>query len=157
MCIVIDACCVAKVFNPSDEQHSHFAPVLEWVIRGNGRMVYGGTKYSAELGKLRRYLKLIGELSRKGRVIQLPNAEVDVIADNLKSGIGDAKFNDEHLVAIVIASRCCVVCTNDDVAISYLKRPAFYSCHRMKHPKIYTSERNRNLCCNRHVTDICRE
>lgn len=156
MCLVIDACCLANVLNPADQRHIHFAPVFEWVFNGKGRVIYGGTKYKHELSKLPRYLGLLAELERKGRVIQLSDAEVDAIANVLKAEVGDAQFNDEHLVAIVIVSRCLIVCTNDTVAKSYLKRRAFYSCRGVSRPKIYSSERNKNLCCDKHISPVCR-
>jgi hypothetical protein len=154
MCLVIDACCIAKVFDRGNRQHLNYAPVLEWVSNGNGCMIYGGTKYGIQLRGLPRYLGIIAELQRRGRAIVLPQAHVDAIADTLRAGITDPDFNDEHLIAIVIVSRCRVVCTEDKVAIVYLKRRQFYSCHGMKRPKIYQSSRNRNLCCDENVVDI---
>jgi len=147
MCLVIDACCIPKVFNRENRHHQNFAPVLEWVSNGNGCMIYGGTKYFVELQQLPKYLGIIGELQRKGRAIELPRTRVDAIAATLKVEVTDADFNDEHLVAIVIVSRCRVVCTEDKLAIPYLKRREFYCCHGMKTPKIYRSSRNQNLCC----------
>jgi len=151
MCLVIDACCIPKVFDRGNRQHPNYAPVLEWVSNGNGRMIYGGTKYGTELRELPRYLGVIAELQRKGRAVVLPKARVDAIADALKAEIADPAFNDEHLVAIVIVSRCRVVCTEDKVAIPYLKRRQFYSCHGIKKPKIYQSSRNKSLCCDKNV------
>ncbi len=151
MCLVIDACCIPKVFDGGNKHHHNFAPVLEWVTNGNGRMIYGGTKYATELQALGKYLKVIVELKKSGRAVQMPNADVDAIAATLKVQITDPAFNDEHLIAIVIVSRCRVVCTVDKVAIIYLKQPQFYSCHRMKKPKIYQSIKNKNLCCDKNV------
>jgi hypothetical protein len=153
MCLVIDACCIPKVFDRGNQQHPNYAPVLEWVSNGNGRMIYGGTKYANELRKLQTYLGVIAELRRAGRTVELPKDKVDAIANRLKAEVNDAAFNDEHLIAIVIASRCCVVCTEDRAAISYLKQPHFYSCHGMKKPKIYRSTRNENLCCNKNEAE----
>ncbi len=153
MCLVIDTCCIAKVFDHGNKQHPNYAPVLEWVSNGNGRMIYGGTKYAIELRELPRYVPVISELERSGRVVVLSRAHVDAIADALKAEITDPDFNDEHLIAIVIVSRCRVVCTDDKVAIFYLKRRQFYSCHGLKRPKIYQSSRNKRLCCDENVLD----
>lgn len=121
MCLVIDACCLAVVFDGGNKRHSAFAPVLQW-INAKGRMVYGGTKYNGELRKAPKFLPYIAELRKRRKTIQIPDTEVDPIAAQLKLKITDPNFNDEHLVALVIASRCCVVCTDDNVAIAYLKR-----------------------------------
>jgi hypothetical protein len=153
MCLLIDACCIPKVFDQKNSCHADYEPILDWITHGDGRMVYGGTKYGTELRELAKYLRIISELQRKGRAFVLPQSDVDTIANGLRAQIADPEFNDEHLVAIVIVSRCCVVCTEDTTAISYLKRRAFYLNHGMKKPKIYHSHRNRNLCCRRNVTE----
>jgi len=151
MCLVIDVCCIPKVFDHENRHHPNYTPVFKWVSNGSGCMIYGGTKYGTELREIPRYLGIIAELHRKGRAVVLPQAQVDAIADALKAEITDAAFNDEHLIAIVIVSRCRVVCTEDRVAISYLKRRQFYSSYGIKKPKIYQSSRNKNLCCDKNV------
>jgi hypothetical protein len=148
---VIDVCCIPKVFDCENKHHPNYAPVFEWVSIGSGSMIYGGTKYGIELREIPRYIPILTELERAGRVVVLPHPRVDAIACALKEKVTDPAFNDEHLVAIVIVSRCRVVATEDRNAISYLKRAEFYSCHRMKRPKIYQSIRNKNLCCDQNV------
>jgi hypothetical protein len=156
MCLVIDACCLANVLNPADIFHPRFAPVFEWVFSGKGRMIYGGTKYKNELSRLSKYLGLVAELERKGKVVRVSDVEVDALAETLKADVGEAGFDDEHLIAIVIVSRCFIVATNDTRAKSYLKRRAFYSCRGLRRPKIYSSERNKDLCCDKHISPVCR-
>ena len=119
-------------------------------------MIYGGTKYKAELARATKYLGIIAELRKVRRAIQLSAQEVDEIGQRLKQQITDPRFNDEHLVALVIVSRCRLVCTNDNVAIYYLKLPACYSGHPVKRPKIYRSRRNVDLCCDRYLAEVCR-
>jgi len=156
MCLVIDTCCLALVFDGNSKKHSNFVPVLDW-INGKGCMIYGGTKYNTELGRAAKFLPYVVELARKRRAIQIPNAEVDPIAAAVKEKIADPQFNDEHLVALVIASRCCVVCTNDNVAIAYLKRPDLFP-QGVVRPKIYRGHKShKKLCCDQHVMGICRE
>ncbi len=158
MCLVIDTCCLAIVFDPQTKGHRKFAPVLHW-INGKGSMIYGGTKYNTELGKARKFLPFIAELSRKRRTVQIPNDKVDKIATGLKAKVPNPKFNDEHLVALVIASRCCVICTNDNDAITYLRRTDLFSGHDgVSRPKIYRGHRkHRKLCCDKHIVGLCRE
>src|SRR6266851_5620616 len=101
MCLVIDACCFPSVFDAASKDHSRFAPVLEWVTGGSGRIIYGGTKYNTELRRLSRYFKILIELDKQGRVVKIPNEPVDEYAAKLKERIPDAAFDDEHIAALV--------------------------------------------------------
>ncbi len=159
MCLVIDANCFALVFNSNTKEHGKFVPVLNWITEGRGRMIYGGTKYNTELEQLNWMLGIVAELSRRRRTIQIPNETVDPIATALKAKFPEAHFDDEHIAALVIASRCCVVCTNDNPAISYLKRVDVFSDYPgVERPKIYRGHKNhRALCCDAHVVRICEE
>lgn len=158
MCLIIDTCCLAMVFDGGNKKHPNFIPVLNW-INGKGLMIYGGTKYNEELGRAAKFLPYVAELSRKRRTVQIPNATVDPIAAALKVKVPDPKFDDEHIVALVIASRCGVVCTNDNVAISYLKRRDMFSDHAgVERPKIYSGhKRHVKLCCDKHIVGVCLE
>jgi len=159
MCLVIDANCFALVFEPCTKGHHKFVPVLNWITEGRGRMIYGGTKYNAELGRSTKILGIVKELSTQRRTVRLSNATVDPIAVALKVKFPEADFDDEHIVALVIASHCCVVCTNDDTAISYLKRLDVFSDHAdVERPKIYKGDkRHAKLCCDQNIVKICQE
>jgi hypothetical protein len=159
MCLVIDANCFALVFNKSIDEHKKFIPVLNWITEGKGRMIYGGTKYNTELRTARWMLGIVSELSKKRRMIQVPDATVDPIATALKVKFPEAEFDDEHIVALVIASRCCVVCTKDNPAISYLKRLDVFSDYAgVERPKIYKGHKShKDLCCDENIATICRE
>ena len=155
MCLVIDANTFASIFDPKSQEHSRFVPVLNWVTVGKGRIVYGGTKYKRELKKLGRYLHIISQLSIQGRVIVLPSLPIDRYAAKLKARIPSPKFDDEHLVAIVAQSNCRVVCSDDKRAYPYLRRQTLYP-KNVKRPKIYSSASHVKLCCDEHLTKICR-
>jgi hypothetical protein len=159
MCLVIDANCFALVFNSGTKEHGKFVPVLNWITEGKGRMIYGGTKYNTELRRAQWMLGIVAELSRKRRTVQIPNETVDPIATALKVKFPEPAFDDEHIAALVIASRCCVVCTNDNPAISYLKRAEVFSDFAgAERPKIYRGRKNHKvLCCDAHIVRICRE
>ena len=145
MYLVIDTCCLARVFDPKNAEHDDFEPVLEWISTGNGSMIYGGTKYKTELQGAKRYLRLITLLEKKGRVRVLSDKAIDTIAADLKLAVPEKRFDDEHLVAIVIVSRCRIVCTNDLKAIPYIKRKDFYSKHKIHPPKIYSRKEHHSL------------
>lgn len=156
MCLVIDANCFGLVFDSKVKEHAKFVPVYRWIMDGRGRMIYGGTKYNTEL-RDGGMLGVVAELSRKSKTVQIPNTAVDSIAATLKIKFPDVAFNDEHIVALVIASRCRVVCTNDNLAISYLKRPDVFSDHQgVERPKIFRGHKDHvKLCCDQHVVAIC--
>jgi hypothetical protein len=154
VCVVIDACCLVKVFDPENREHGQFAPIWEWISRGRGRMIYGGTKYLAELSRVRKVLPIVNELQRKGRVKVMSGAGVDTVAAKIKQKVGDGTFDDEHLVAIVIVSRCRVVCTDDESAMPYLKRPKLFADYGMKRPKIYNRSTHEHLCCDENLIHI---
>ncbi len=68
----------------------------------------------------------------------------------------EAKFNDEHIVALVIASRCHVVCSNDDTAIAYLKRAdVFAGYNGIKRPKIFRGRKNHAKMCSKENVAAC--
>lgn len=155
MCLVIDTDCLANVFEEKAKNHQSFIPVLAWIRSGKGRMIYGGTKYNTELGRATKVLGIVSELSRQRRTVKLPNDVVDQIADGLKGQFPEPEFNDEHIVALVIASRCCVVCTNDNIAITYLKRIDVFP-PGMSRPKIYRGHKShKKLCCDENIVAIC--
>ena len=159
MCLVIDTCCFGLVFEPKAERHRKFVPVLNWITEGKGRMIYGGTRYNTELRHATKVFGIVIELGKQRRTIKLANEKVDPIARALKRKFPERKFNDEHIVALVIASKCCVVCTDDDAAISYLKRPDVFSGYAgVDRPKIYKGHRSHaGLCCDQNIVKICRE
>jgi hypothetical protein len=130
----------------------------DWIYEGNGRMIYGGTKYNQELVAW-KMLGLVKELDTRRETVHIANAAVDAIATSLKNKITETKFNDEHIVALVIASRCRVVCTNDKSAISYLKRPdVFADYDGVKRSKIFRGNKKHiTMCCDRHVVAVCRK
>ena len=155
MCLVIDTCCLTMVFDGNNQLHSGFQSVLRW-ITGKGCMIYGGTKYNEELRRLTKILPLVVELAKQRKAIQIENPSVDAIAAQLKRKYPEDEFNDEHIVALVIASRCRVVCTNDNAAISYLRRPDVFAGSGASRPSIYRGLRvHQRLCCDRNIVAVC--
>jgi len=151
MCLVIDTGCIPKVFDPTNREHGRFIPVWEWINSGRGYMIYGGTKYLTELNRLSRYLRLIAELNRKGRLVIISKTQVDQVSVEIKQKINKSDLDDEHLMVIVIVSRCMVVCTDDLMAIPYLKMTDIYAGYHVKRPKIYCKLQHGSLCCDRNV------
>src|SRR5439155_23669807 len=156
MCLVVDTCCLASVFDRRSKNHDRFAPVLRWITNGKGRLIYGGTKYNKELSMVRKFVPIVAELRRGGRAIQVSTREVDSMAQTLKSRIPDKDFDDEHIVALVIVSRCCVVCTDDKRAMPYLTRTELHREVKLRVPKIYQRRQHDTLCCDQNIVPICK-
>lgn len=151
MCAVIDACCLAKVFDPQNREHDRYEPLWQWISSGRGRMIYGGTKYLLQLSRVRRVVRIVNELQRKGRVKIVSQSEVDAVAEKTRQKVDDHSFDDEHLVGIVIVSRCHVICTDDESAMPFLKRTDLYSDYGMKHPSIYNRSSHDHMCCDSNI------
>ena len=150
-----DTCCLSCVFKPQNATHAEFRPVLEWVLRGKGRMIYGGTKYKNELGLVTSLIPVLSELERAGRIVLLPDEDVNFEEQRVEKLAEGKGFDDAHLVAIVIVSGCQVVCTNDGGAERCLKRRVFYP-HGLRKPKIYKRSSHCNLLCDTNIVSICR-
>jgi len=156
VCLVIDTCCFAEVFNERSRHHAKFKPIFKWVRFGNGKVIYGGSKYSRELADA-GCLGAVVELKKQQRAIPISNGKVDEIEASLKKKFPEPKFDDEHLVAMVIVSKCRIVCTIDKVAMSYLRRPDIYRPYKVERPRIYRGDkRNQELCCVHNIVEVCR-
>lgn len=155
MCMVIDACTFAPVFDSACQDHAEFRPVLEWIVSGKGKVIYGGSRYKSELSKAHKYIRFFTQLERAGKLVRIDDAKVDAFEESLSKQFKDPHFNDSHIVAIVIVSRCLVVCTNDRRAIPFLKLSKLYP-KDIRPPRIYGSSKNRVLLTDKYIADICR-
>jgi hypothetical protein len=142
--IVLDVNAFPSVFDKDSSDNNEFFYVLRWVTnQEHACFVYGGTKYKNELRKMEKYFKIMTELKKAGKFIEISAQLIDADAIRLKSICLDAAFNDEHIVAILNISGCKLVCTKDIEAMPYIKRKDFYSDQKI--PQIYTSARNKDL------------
>lgn len=155
MCLVVDTCCIYSVLDPTNEAHRDFAPVLKWITQGAGRFIYGGSSYKAELRRSVRILGLLKELERAGRIVHLCDKDVDDREDAVRALPCPSGFNDHHLVAMVIVSRCRIVCTVDEQAKEQLKTRELYPSG-CKKPKIYCRESHKTLLREQYVVAACR-
>jgi len=154
MCVIVDTCTFSAVFNPKNKNHNKFRPIKSWILEGKGKMIYGGEKYNKELaGSF--YLSVLAQLKTARKLVKVDDAEVDKAAADLKERYPQARFDDEHLVAIATVSRCCVICTDDKRALPYITDKDLYPAD-MKLPKIYRSAKNASLCSDKHIVKVCR-
>jgi hypothetical protein len=133
--------------------HDEFSPVKQWIIQGNGRIVYGGSKYRAELQKMGRYMKLFLELKKAGKVSEIKDEIVDRWEQSLLQQGPKGGFNDQHIVAIFIVSHCRLFCSHDEQAYRHIKNKSLYPVGH-KIPKIYRCREHRNLLCNAFIVKL---
>jgi len=100
MCTVIDA-----------DTFSYFC---DWIETSSCKIVYGGTHYENHLESHRRFRGHLAEQEHKGKTKHLNDDEVDHVTDVLKENYIRADFNDHHIVALVLISRCKLVCSVDN-------------------------------------------
>jgi hypothetical protein len=156
MCIVVDSCALSAVFNDQNAQHNEFAPVQHWITRGDGMVVYGGTRYLRELATAERYLKLFGELRRARKALLIDKVAVDRDEAEVRDLERNASFDDPHIIAIVRASGCRLVCTTDTKAMPFFKQRRLYGA-KVKKPKIYSGLKQKNLLRTNNIAPCCRK
>ncbi len=154
MCLVLDANVFGAFFDTNNRNHKNFQPALNWVVYGKGKLVYGGTKYKSEMKSAEKYIRFFASLQRAGKIVLLCDADVDAHEVELSKLEPNKDFDDPHLIAIVLASGCNIICTNDKRALPYLKRTEFYK-GKVKKPKIYQSLRNVSLLADKYIASIC--
>ena len=109
MCVIVDANLASRIFaQPAEED---FAPVIEWLISGEGGLVIGG-KLASELGRLGNPRRLVLALLRAGRARQIP-APVVQVEEEWVAETGLCRSNDLHVVALARVSGARTLCTLD--------------------------------------------
>lgn len=153
MCVIVDTNCFASVFDPKSEKHAEFSPVLDWILNGKGKLVYGGTKYIQELSKT-KYLKIFNILNSKAKkVVVVDKSKVDEVQIAIERSVIDPDFDDPHLPAIVIVSKCEVICSEDTRSVKFITDSNLYP-KGVNIPKYYTSSRNKDLLCDKYINKI---
>lgn len=150
MPIIIDTNCLANVFNRSSDKHSEYEPVLDWILSGKGLVVLGGTKYLDELKSNSKYLKIISYLKDLKKVLMGDQQKIDELQAQIEEACPDPDFDDPHLVAIVIDTKCQIICSEDKRSISFVKKPELYP-KGMKRPVYYTGAKNKKLLCDKYI------
>lgn len=150
MAIIIDTNCFANVFIRTSANHDQFKPVLDWIINGKGIVVYGGSKYLSELKKAPKYLPILRFLKEVNKVCQGNADNIDRIQSEIEAIITDPDFDDPHLPAIVIDTKCKLICSEDKRSITFVKDKALYP-KGFSIPVFYTSFRNYDLLCDNYI------
>ena len=152
MPIIVDANCIADVFSKKSNDHENFKPVLDWILSGKGIMITGGTKYKTELRQTSKYLKIINLLKDSGKVLVGNTEEIDSYQKHVESLKDDDDFDDEHLPAMIVNTKCRIICSKDTRSIPFVQDRKYYPKGTFL-PVYYTSKRNANLLCEKYVDD----
>jgi len=155
MCVIIDTNSFASVFNEKCSMHYKFKPIYDWIISGQGRVVYGGTRYKDELRRAGRYYGIFIELGKQRKTILVDDNKVDKRQEELIAIVKHRDFNDAHIIAIVTISGCRLVCSDDSRSYPFIRNMSLYP-HGFKPPKIYKGLSSRNLLSARQLLCICR-
>lgn len=155
MCIVVDPPLFISIFKSGDADHANFSGLRDWVTKGPGKFVLGGSLYKKELSKIESVLNLIKNYERSGKTVSIDDSRVDKEVKVVKRLNKSNDFDDPHLAALVRASLCRIIATRDKRSHRHLTDSALYkkSCSK---PKIYGGNRNNSILCKRNVASCCK-
>jgi hypothetical protein len=160
MCIIIDTNSLGAVFDLKNKFHKNFEPVFSWIFNKKGKIVIAGTTYKNEIKRMAQYRGLILQLQKAGKVAEKWNHdEVDLIEKKVKALESDKKFNDAHIIAMVIVTKRRIICTADKESYEFLKDKKLY-LGAIAIPRIYRGLSNKNLLCKCNkidaICDLCK-
>jgi len=156
MCIIIDSNALAAVFKHTDKRHEEYRPVLKWIVADKGKMVYGGSKYKEELKKFgNHYRRLLVILRKAGKLHEVDDENVDSYHKIICEKSDNKKFNDHHIIAIICASGCKLLCSDDRKSFEFIRDKTLYVNSR-RCPRIYNGRRDQRLLVSRNIADCCK-
>lgn len=126
MAIIVDTNCFARVFCRNNKEHADFAPVLDWIVSGNGFLVYGGSKYKQELRNAMKFMHFFNMLKTAKKAVAFDDNLIDRLQEEFEQRFQDPDFDDPHLPAIVLVSKCRLICTKDRRSFRFVTSPDLY-------------------------------
>jgi hypothetical protein len=154
MCIVIDVNRLPSVFDGSSSDHIEFQPILDWIGKRRTKIIYGGSKYNYELKKMPRYFGILTEMKRGGEVKELGKDTVDRIQDDINRRTTHKNFNDQAILAIIIASKTRLLCSHDTTSLPFIRASNLYP-RGIEPPKIYRDRRDHRVLYHRYLNGHC--
>lgn len=156
MAIVIDVNVFPCVFDIESELHAEFAPIKLWIERRDGFLVYGGTKFKDELLQSYRRLRLVRTLRDAGCAVEISSTVVDALEAEVSAKVVGTKCNDPHIIALLAAAKCALLCSHDKESFPFIKDRSLYP-KGMPKVRIYTSLRNAGLlgrCARESIANV---
>jgi hypothetical protein len=149
MCVVIDVNVLHCVLDLGNHRFADFKPLHTWVTEGPGCIVYGGTKYKKELGRANKYWGMLIELQKTQHAREVCCASVDSEERRI-SKLLPRSCNDAHIIAIVSAAKCRIVCTDDGPATECLTDYHLYP-KKFGAPSVYKNPKHKRLLCKNNI------
>lgn len=167
MCIIIDAELFTATTNVRSKEYTDLKPVIDWIVYGKGKAVYGGLKYAREVKKHGKFRGFLTELEHISKTVHANDQDVDFTHCYLERKFKSSNYNDHHIVAIQVVSGCKLVCTVDQGLHSLIK--ACYLSKEIKkikrdclnpgsleRPKIYQNKRtHKKLLNDANIASCC--
>ncbi|MEW5734511.1 MAG: hypothetical protein AB1921_06635 [Thermodesulfobacteriota bacterium] len=102
-----------------------------------------------------KYVNLITQFIRAGKVVSVKDTEIDLLEEALKIRIKESDFDDHHLIAMVIVTGCQLLASCNTRHFKILKKKEYYGT--VCPPKIYSGTRQCNsLLCDQYISEICK-
>lgn len=155
MCIVVDPPLFVPMFKATDPEHDVYQPIRDWIFKGPGKFVTGGSTYKKELSKVSSVLKTLTELEKRGKLVKANDETVDAEEQKAKQLMPTSDFDDPHLVALVRTTLCRLICIRDPRAHKFLRNSTLYVSTKHR-PRLYTRAKNKQLLCEQHISTCCR-
>ena len=111
MCGIVDANVANEVFG--EDLSPAGGRFFDWLMSPRGQLVVGGELWR-ELSRDHRFVRWLGRAIRYGRARTVPDEAVEERADDLRRR-DICKSNDEHVLALAIASGARLLYTNDNL------------------------------------------
>lgn len=137
MRLLIDTNIFHKFFNVNHKEHNEFKKAHKCLFDCKGVMLFGGSTFEKEINiSLSSYKKILIELSKSGKFIQLDKSTIDLEEKRIKLLEKSNDFDDPHIISCVINGKIQIICSDDSRADKYIKDPKFYP-KQFSIPKIY--------------------
>ena len=138
MCLIIDANVAHEFY--SSPPHEDAAPIIEWIDRGRGLLVFGG-KLADELGKNSRGIRWLRGRLQAGRANRILESKIALSQKQLEAS-KEIKSNDIHVLALALASGARLLFTGDrELQRDFTNRKIINT----PRGKIYSSRKNADL------------
>jgi len=151
MPIIVDINCLTNVFDKHSSKHKDFEAVKNWIIKGKGKVVFGGTTYSKELPY--KYVDLFAILKGLNKVIEGDRKVIDQKEIENKKLIPDKDFDDPHIAAIACITKCRLICSEDKRSFKFIKDKKLYPKGFII-PKFYTKAKNKDLLNETNIVEL---
>jgi hypothetical protein len=119
MCVIVDANRAAVFF--SDLLSGDHEPVVRWIERRGGRLVYGG-RLRDELLRVSAAVLVLQQWRLAGRAIEVSDELIDEEETRVGS-LGLCRSNDQHVIALARLSGARLLCTSDRLLMDDFRNP----------------------------------